>query len=112
MTTYDYTHPSLNEEIRAVGGHYTFTQELRIPLAGREALAFVGYALVDTSCCGVGGCGYALVPGIIEDYGTAVTDDGKLISRVIAIEDETSQREISRILREAHPVQQINFFFP
>lgn len=112
MKTYDYTHPLLNEEIRAVGGHYAFNREIRIPLAGKQVLAFVGYALVDTSCCGVGGCGYALVPGFIEAYGTATTHDGRAVSRVTAVEDSAQQNEVSRLLRASHQVHQINFYSP
>ena len=112
MKTYDYTHPVLNEEIQAVGGHYKFTRELRIPFSGKEVLAFVGYALVDTSCCGVGGCGYALVLGSIEEYGSATTADGRTISRVTAVEDPADQDELSKILRGSQQIQQVNFYSP
>ena len=112
MSVYSYTHPVLDEQIQAIGGHYTFTRELRLPLEGREVLAFVGYGIVDTSCCGVGGCTYALVPGFIETYGISKTDDGRIVSRVAAIDDDILRRELTSIFRQKHQIQQVNFFSP
>lgn len=112
MTVYEYTHPLLNEQIQAIGGHYAFTKELRVPLEGKQVLAFAGYALVDSSCCGVGGCGYALVPGFIDQYGVSKTEDGRTVSRLVPIDDEAVRRRLSRILREEHHLQQINFHGP
>jgi hypothetical protein len=112
MSVYSYTHPVLDEQIRAIGGHYTFTRELRMALDGREVLAFVGYGIVDTSCCGVGGCTYALVPGFIEAYGISKTDDGRIVSRVDAIDDAAHRRTLTRIFLREHQIQQVNFFSP
>ena len=51
----DFTHPELGQEVTAIGGHYVFGKEIRWPFSNREILYFVGYAVLDSTCCGVGG---------------------------------------------------------
>lgn len=63
---YEYIHDKLDEEIDALAGHFVFEKEVRLPYQGKEVLYLVGYAVIDKSCCGPGGCGYALVPGYIK----------------------------------------------
>ena len=55
-----YVHPLINQEITAIGGRYLLTKEVRLPFEGREALYVVGYAVVDNSCCGMGGMAFAV----------------------------------------------------
>ena len=64
----DFIHPNLGQEITAIGGHYVFNNERRLSFDGRDVLYLVGYAVVDTSCCGVGGCAYAMVPGVVKKW--------------------------------------------
>ena len=66
-----YIHAKIGEEIRAIGGAYTVLREERFPWRGREVLVVIGAARFDTSCCGVGGCGYAQAQGyVVEDLRT------------------------------------------
>jgi hypothetical protein len=104
-----YVHQELNQEITAIGGHYALTKEVRLPFRGREVLYLVGCAVVDTSCCGAGGCAYALVPGFILEWRSQTDGDGLAVSQVEPIRDEAIQREIGRLIEEAEPVHQVTF---
>jgi len=64
----EFVHPVLGEDVTAIGGRYCLTKEARLIHNGREVLYLIGYGSVDTSCCGVGGCIYALVPGYVVSY--------------------------------------------
>ena len=64
----EFVHPRLGQEVTAIGGHYVFGKEIRLPHNGREILYFVGYAVLDSTCCGVGGCAYVLVAGYIRQW--------------------------------------------
>jgi hypothetical protein len=50
-----YVHRGLDEVVTAIGGHYRFTREVRLPFGGQELLYRCGYAVFDTTCCGRGG---------------------------------------------------------
>jgi hypothetical protein len=107
----DFIHPKLGQEITAIGGHYVFNNEHRLSVDGRDVLYLVGYAVVDTSCCGVGGCAYALVPGIIEDWKYQKNNDDVFISRIEPIRDVGKQQEIRRLIQKKEMVQQVTFGF-
>ena len=104
-----YIHQELGQEITAIGGHYALVKQVRLPFGGREVLYLVGYGIFDTTCCGVGGCTYALVPGSILDWKTETNADGLAVSRVEPIRDETIQREIRQLIKKQEVVQQVRF---
>lgn len=105
----EYTHPRLNEPVRAIGGEYVLVKEERLPFRGREVLYLVGYAVLDTACCGVGGCGYALVPGFVVEWKSGLSPDGRPVSKVERIQDEALQAEIRRRILEVETVHQVRF---
>ena len=105
----DFIHPILGQEITAIGGHYVFNKEGRLTFDSREVLYLVGYAVVDTSCCGVGGCAYALVPGIIKKWKYKKDDDGLSVSQVEPIQNANDQQEIRRLIQKKEMVQQVTF---
>ena len=105
----DYLHPRLDEQVDAVSGHYTLTGEKRLAVADGEVLYFTGYAVVDTACCGPGGCGYALVAGKIIDYAYHHDDDGRPVSRVAPIDDPALQDAVRRRILAADHVSQVLF---
>jgi len=109
--TKEFFHPMLGEEVRAVGGSYSLIRECRLAFGGREILYLVGAALFDTSCCGVGGCGYAIVPGFIRDWKIRQTPDGKAVSLVEPIENSAIRKEITEIIIRRDMVQQVQFTF-
>ena len=106
---HDYVHPQLNCEVNAVSGHYVLTEEKRLALGGREVLYFVGSAVIDTACCGPGGCGYALVAGMIADYAYRRALDGRPVSRVACISDSRLQAEVRSRIMAAEHVSQVLF---
>jgi hypothetical protein len=105
----EYVHQELNQEVVAIGGHYVLTKEVRLPFRGREVLYLAGYAVFDTTCCGVGGCAYAVVPGFIVRWKDKTTQDGLAVSQVEPIYDEAIQREIQRLIVQKEVVQQVQF---
>ncbi len=105
----EYVHRELNQEITAIGGHYALVKEVRLPFRGRQVLYLVGYAIFDTTCCGVGGSAYALVPGFILDWKNQTNEDGLAISRVEPIRDEAVQKAVRRLVREREAVQEVKF---
>ncbi len=104
-----YVHQELGQEITAIGGHYALMKEVRLPFRGRELLYLVGYGIFDTTCCGVGGCTYALTPGFVLDWKNETNADGLAVSLVEPIRDETIQRAIGRLIKKQELVQQVKF---
>jgi len=105
----DFIHYPLNQEVTAIGGHYLFIKEVRLPYQGREVLYRVGCAAVDRSCCGAGGLGYALVPGFVQGWHTTQTRDGVPISQIEPITAPDVRKEIERLIKTKEMVPQINF---
>lgn len=105
----EYAHRDLDREVTAIGGHYRFYKEAQITFRGRLVLYLSGYALYDSTCCGVGGCGYALVQGVVEKWKYRNDPEGFPISRVEAIEESDAQAEIARLIQARENVQQVVF---
>jgi hypothetical protein len=105
----DFVHPELNAEITAIGGYYVLTKEIRIPFQGQSLLYFIGHAVIDTSCCGVGGCGYALVPGFILQWKYKKTEGSHFVSRLKPIRDQRIQKDVKRLIEKEEIVHQIHF---
>ena len=104
-----YIHIPLGEETRSVSGYFSLEREIRLPFDGREVLYAVGTGVMDSSCCGFGGCAYAMVPGFILDWKAENDPEGKDISRVEPIQDPTHQKQLSEIIRKKEGVTQVNF---
>jgi hypothetical protein len=109
IETFDFVHPELGREVTAIGGHYVFIKEIRLPYLGREILYFVGYAVLDSSCCGVGGCAYVLVAGFIRQWKYKTDQNDGSNSRVEPIRDEAIQKEVRRLIQQREMVQQVTF---
>ena len=105
----EYIHQGLNQEITAIGGHYVLVKEARLHYRGRELLYLVGHAAFDTSCCGPGGCAYALVPGLVVNWHSRQTEDGLSISQLETIENADTRNDIRRLIERLETVQQVNF---
>ncbi|RJQ83288.1 MAG: hypothetical protein C4519_06925 [Desulfobacteraceae bacterium] len=107
--TREYTHGDLDWEIVAIGGHYRFTDEVRLPFEGKEIFYLKGYALFDTTCCGAGGCSYIMVQGFVAQWKTGKNAAGEPVSRVTPIQDPALQRRIQQFLIKKENVQQVQF---
>ena len=105
----EYIHRGLNQQITAIGGHYVLVKEVRLPYDGREVLYLVGHAAFDSTCCGTGGCAYALVPGLVASWHSNQTEDGFAISRLEPIRGEETQSKIRRLIERSETVQQVIF---
>lgn len=105
----DYPHPRISEQVDAVSGHYMLTDEKRLAVADGQVLYFTGYAVVDTACCGPGGCGYAVVAGKIIGHAYRRSADGRAVSRVVPIDDPGLQAEIGRRIMATDHVSQVLF---
>jgi hypothetical protein len=105
----DFVHPDLGREVTAIGGHYVFGKEIRMPYNGRELLYLVGYAVLDSSCCGVGGCAYVLVPGFLRQWKYEKNQDDRLISKIEPIREPSVQKDIRRLIRKREMVFQVTF---
>lgn len=107
--TGDFVHPKLGQEVTAIGGHYVFGKEIRLPYHSREILYYVGYAVLDSTCCGVGGCAYVFVPGYITQWKYKINEDGGSVSKVDPIRDHSDQKEIRSLIQKKEMVFQVTF---
>ena len=105
----DFVHPDLGREVTAIGGHYVFVKEIRMPYNGRELLYLVGYAALDSTCCGIGGCAYVLVPGFLRQWKYKKNQDDRLISKMDPIRDPSVQKDIRRLIQKREMVFQVIF---
>ena len=106
---FDYVHEPLEEEVMAIGGHYRFTDEVRLPVDAGEVLYLKGYALFDATCCGAGGCGYARVMGWIDQWKERTNGEGYAVSRLRPVADPVHRQKISRLIKDREMVQQVRF---
>lgn len=107
--TQDFTHPQLGREVTAIGGHYVFGQEIRMPYHNREILYFVGYAVLDSTCCGVGGVAYVLVAGFIRQWKYKKNLNNVFVSKVEPIQDQRVQKDVRSLIQKKEMVFQVTF---
>ncbi len=107
--TKEYTH-ELNEEVASISGRYEIVKEERMEYRDRVLLYLVGSAVVDNSCCGMGGCHYAVVPGFIVNWKPRTNENGLCISEVEPIADGTARLEIRKIIEKREFVNQVEFW--
>jgi len=109
LTLVLYEHQAPGTEFQAISGHYVIEKEVRIPFNNREIFYTTGYAVVDSSCCGTGGCGYALVHGYIVNWKKEKNRDGFEISQMEAIRNDQLKKELQQIINQNENVTQVNF---
>ncbi len=105
----EYIHQELNREVTAIGGAYVLVKEARLPFDGRELLYLVGHAAFDSTCCGTGGCAYALVPGFVLAWQSRTNEEGLAVSQVEPIQDRGVQEQVRRRIEGKEVVQQVRF---
>ncbi len=109
MTLARFVHEPLDTEIQAIAGHYVLTREVRLPWNDRELLYLVGHAIFDTSCCGMGGCGYAIVPGYVLRWKHGEDGRGRPVSEVEAVGDEEDRRQLVAHIKREESLPQVQF---
>ncbi len=110
MAVWKYTHEEPGDEVEAISGFYLVDKEMRVQVGDREALCVVGLARWDKSCCGKGGCRYAMVPGFILEYKSETNEKGQFVSLIEMIGDDADRKVIARIIEKDEYVQQVSFW--
>lgn len=105
----EFLHQELGQEVVAVGGYYELVREARFSLGERDVLYLVGHAAFETTCCGVGGCAYALVPGFVVCWKDKLDEEGHAVSLVERIRDQAVQQEVRRHIGSIELVHQVVF---
>ena len=105
----EYVRQDLGEEIQAIGGHYVIIDEVRLPFEGKQILYQKCYALIDGSCCGVGGCPFVHVKGFLLDWKRKKDFLGQDVSLVEPIREEGLKRTLQKLLQEKEVYHQIRF---
>jgi hypothetical protein len=108
-TGVEFVHPELMAPITAIGGSYTFIRSERLNVGEDEVLYLVGVAVLDSTCCGYGGCAYAFVPGLIQQWHYRTEADGLLVSKIRPVIDSSMQERIKKQIMKKECVQQVNF---
>jgi hypothetical protein len=104
-----YTHNPLNQEVTAIGGSYLLVKEECLRFQGRQVLYLIGHAIFDSTCCGIGGCAYALVPGFVLDWRSSTDQEGLAISHVAPIRDPAVQDRVRQLIEAREVIQQVLF---
>jgi hypothetical protein len=105
-----YTHRPLGQEVRSISGQYAIDEEKRIPFQGRDVLLAKGYWAVDNSCCGTGGCGFALVPGYVVRWKASTNEGGEPVTEIEPVRDEQEKQALRKLIQESEKLQQVNFW--
>jgi len=105
-----YVHLELNKEVEAFAGFYAPRKEVRLKHNGREILCVIGQAVVESSCCGSGSFGYAIVPGYVLAWKSQRSQEALPTSEVEPLSDEGTKREIARLIQESEGVTNIDFW--
>ncbi len=103
MAEREFTHPELGEEIRSISGYYAPREEQVIPYRGREVLLVMGFACIDSSCCGSGSWSYIQVPGFLVKRHVAGQPGQPDVSLVDTIEDKAVRDELFAQLTQNYP---------
>jgi len=98
-----------DSQVQAISGSYTIEHEKRLKYKGRYILCVIGIGIIDSSCCGVGGCRFAFVPGYICQW-KKQNKSGDVISEVEPVLDEDAKKEIHNMLKKEELVTQIDFW--
>ncbi len=107
--TRDYPH-ELKKEFQSISGKYVLEKEISVEVDGKTVLYIVGNAIVDSSCCGVGGCRYALVPGYVRKLKTKRNESGLWVSQVEPVVDPESRKKITQLIKQKEWVNQVQFW--
>jgi len=108
----EYTHQPIDSEshINSISGYYTVEKEIKLHYKGQDILCIIGTGTVDSSCCGIAGCRYALVPGYISKWKKQINSEGLAVSEVEPVADKDVQKIVGAQLTDKEVITQINFW--
>lgn len=104
-----YTHRPLGEEVRSAAGYYVLEEEKRLTYRGRDLLIVRGSMVVDSSCCGSGGCGFVHVAGYVLAWKTRRSLTGEAVSEIEPIRNQAEREEIRKWITVQERVAQVQF---
>jgi hypothetical protein len=104
-----YIHQEEGTEIQSITGHYNILEEGRLMQGERPFLYVMGAAVVDSSCCGTGGCRFLNVPGYILSWKERQSAEGVPISEVEPVANEEDRKAIKSLLDQMFPNSQVSF---
>ena len=105
----DYVHQPLSTEVTAIGGYYRLVKESRLDHGGRVLLYLIAHAAFETTCCGIGGCAYAIVAGYVISWKYGTNPEDLPVSRIEPVAVKSDQEEIRQKLLGSEPIQQVIF---
>ena len=106
----EFLHDPIGEENRTISGWYMAHKEFKLNFNGDELLVVIGAGVIDNSCCGVGGCSYALIPGYIKKFKYRTDPEtNQQVSTVEHVSDENDKKEIERLIKQTDYVTQVIF---
>jgi hypothetical protein len=103
MARTEFIHPELGQEIRSFAGYYVPREEQVMPHNGKEVLLVLGYACIESSCCGCASWSYIQVPGFLVEKHVRGGGEKPEVSEVDTIEDKTVRDGLVRSLGEKFP---------
>lgn len=108
--TLEYVHQELDKEVTALSGYYTPLEEFQVDYNGRKVLCVTGVSVIECSCCGSGGCSYAIVPGYVLSWKSGKSDAGLPVTVVEPISDKAARQGIAAILKEKKALGNVEFW--
>jgi hypothetical protein len=107
----EYVHQKIGEEVQALAGYYTVTDEIRLKHNGREVLCIIGICIIDGSCCGNRSFRYALVPGYIVTWKGKKDKLGRTVTEVEPVTDQAIKQHIQATLQDTQIIFKPNIEF-
>jgi hypothetical protein len=98
-------------EVTSIAGHYKILEEGKMAYGNREVLYVMGGAVVDSACCGPGGCQFVHVPGYIVSWKVHTDAAGLFMSEVEPITNSEEQKEVRNVLVRKFPHAQVTISF-
>ena len=62
---------------------------------------------MESSCCGTGGCGFALVPGYVLRWKASTNEKGEPVSEIEPVTDDEEKQALRKLIEESEQVQQV-----
>jgi hypothetical protein len=106
----EYSHLELGTEVHNIAGYYVPLEEHVIPFEGKELIFLLGFACVQSSCCGVRSWNYLQEPGFLIKKHVKGGGETPLISEVDTIEDSDTRLRIAEILAAQYPGNDIDWW--